>query len=59
VEPSSGDDEAINLILAQRAARRKKEQEREEEQESEYIEDSMDVCSAFPFFPILICLAAR
>jgi hypothetical protein len=58
-DPSSGDDEAINIILAQRAARRKKEQERELEQESEHIDDSMDVCSSFPFFSILTCLAAR
>jgi hypothetical protein len=59
VELSSGDDEAINLILMQHPVCCKKEQEWEQEQESEYIEDSMDVCSAFPFFPIPICLTAQ
>jgi hypothetical protein len=59
-EPSSGDDEAINIILSQRAARRKKEQAREQEEESgEHIDDSMDVRSSFPFFLILTWLAAR
>ena len=58
-EPSSGDDEAINIILAQCAARRKKEQAREQEEESgEDIDDSMDVCSSSPFFSILTWLAA-
>ena len=49
-EPSSDNDEALNIILSQHAACHKKEQAWEQERESEYIEDSMDVCSAFPFF---------
>ena len=49
-DPSSGDDEAINIILAQRATRRKEEQAQEQEQENEHIDNSMDVCSLFHFF---------
>ena len=58
-EPSRGDDEAINIILSQCAMCRKKQKAQEQEQESKYIEESMDVCSAFPFLPILTRLVAR
>ena len=51
--PSSSDDEAINIILAQCAMCHKKEQAQEQEQENEHIGDSMDVCSLFHFFSIL------
>ena len=58
-EPSSGDNEVINIILSQCAMCHKKQKAWEQEQESKYIEDSMDVCSTFPFFPILTCLVAQ